>query len=303
MKEVTDYFLGCFAALLRSISDGKAPSVTDISNATGPAIPEHVIDSLLEEAAKHSNAAAMDELAHIASCIAGRTGDSIVEILEARKIQISLKLLPNAYIAGKEKLVRSLVYNGFILHPTVKSFTVLLTTVCQKKDYPHGLLKSLLNSEDNIERPFQDGSKDDVYERCIAYCAMNGRSDLVELFLKRGARISTETVERYSPCIGRALSRNGCRFRAVRTPRGLVRCVDVCWQNRGLTQLHCDWLSKANLSAFLTRLDVSGNQLSSIPYGLLDGTLRRLEEVDCSGNKLKSLWCEDIDGPVTDKYK
>ena len=291
------------AALMKSVCEGGVPSVKEIEGATGPVIAKHVIDSLLEQAVQHNNAAAVDELAHIAGRTTGTTQESIVDILQARNIQVSLKLLPNAYIAGREKLVRSLVNRGFILHPTVVSYTVLLTTVCQKKDYPHSLLRYLLNIEKTIKRPFQDCSKEDVYERCLKYCCMNDRDDLVELFLKRGAGMSADTLQRYSSCIGHAMSHIGCHFRAVRTPRGLVRCVDICWQDRGLTQIDGAWVSKQNLHAFLTRLDVSNNQLSYIPYCLLDGTLRCLEDLDCSGNKLKSLWADDADRLPRDKYK
>lgn len=210
-------------------------------------------------------------------------------------------MLPNAYAAGREGLVRCLVGNGFVLHA---SYTSLLSTASQKNDYPSSLLDHLLDHEQHLEQPFGDCSKEDVYEQCIRHCCSNNRDDLVELFLKRGATVSVETVDRYTSCIGLAMARIGCDSYFITNSRNPFRkFVDICWQHRGLLILDGKWLSESNLGASVVRLDVSGNRLYSIPHSLLDGTLPWLEELDCSQNKLRSLWSEDYIGCLPREYR
>ena len=298
----TAYLSSCLLELLRCIADGEAPSASALRSAVGPSVCEETIGMLLSCAAKHSNAAAVSEIGQL---VAARQGDNIVDIMTAKGIVLGLKLLPNAYIAGRVELVDSLIERGFILHPSIEPYPALLTAVCQKQNYPCSLLESLLSSEDNIRRPFRDLDcrKKDVYEKCIELCCENDRHDLVEVFIKRQAQPSDKTLNQYSSCLGRAMSRIGSQFNSVRSSQRVIKYVDISWQNMGLCHVNDDWLSKANLCAFLARFNVSGNQLSSIPSCLFDGTLPRLEEVDCSHNKLKVLWNEDKDQPSRDRYR
>lgn len=276
--------------------------MSEIVDASRPSSCQETIDLLLSHAAKHNNAAAIDELAQIVmSDKSPGQGDTIIDIMAAKGIQISLKLLPNAYAAGREELVRSLAAKKFVLHPSIEPYTALLTAVCQKQNYPPSLLELLLDSEDDIDRPFGDSRKEDVYERCLISCCLNDRADLVESFVKRRARLSKETLDSYSSCIGRAMSHIGSLYHTVRSSSGLVRQVEICWQNMGLRHVSHSWLSGANLHALIVKLNVSGNQLSFIAPCLFDGTLPRLEEVNCSENKLTSLWDEDKDRTSTEK--
>lgn len=280
--------------LLRRIGEDEDLSADDILSATSNSISENVVDSLLKQASKHNNAAVIDEIARLLD----HTLESVITSLATKGWRFDSRLLVNAYTAGRENLVRTLLAMGHVLHYSVKPYTVLLASVCQKANYPCSLLKLLLESEENIDRPFSGRSKEDLYEKCLMYCCFNDRHDCARLFLKRHARMSEQTLERYSSCIGRAMRGIGCVYTLDRTP-----CVDICWQKRRLTHVPQAWLSRANLEAHVTKLDLSGNQLSSIPFCLLDGTLRLLVEVDVSKNNLKSLWNEGIREPSTGKQR
>ena len=285
---------------MRKITDGNTVTLSEIASAAGQDVPIRVFTFLLAHATNCHNAVAVDDLAHIV-CLRKKAGQSVFDILQTMKTPISLKLLSNAYIAGREKLVRALVHLKFVLHPAVESYTVLLATVCQNKDYPLSLFRFLLKSEETIEEPFQDCSRDDVYQKCVTYCCINERDDLAAVLLKRGATVAAETLRCYSSCVGRAMKHIGCHLYAILTPKCLVRCAELSWQSRRLTQIYNDWLSRDNLAAFLTKLDISDNGLGSIPSSILDGTLTRLEEVDCSQNSLTSLY-HDVDEPYQRTY-
>lgn len=281
--------------LLSRIAKDEVPTEEEIIGVIRGPIPEEAIDSLLLQAAKFSNVnalCALDKL--LPTSWIRRPRDTIVDVLLAKGITLSVKLLSNAYVAGREQIVTALLEQGFLLCPAVMPYTVLLATVCQKRDYPASLLQSLLEQEKIFEQPFQDLTKEDVYDKCLTYCCINERDDLVALIIERcrGIKLNKEI---HSACIGRAISRIGSLYHAMPINReSKVNCVHICWKNLGLTHLSDSWLTKANLGAFITRLDVSRNQLSSIPYSLLDGTLQNLEEVDCSQNKIQCLWDDDI---------
>jgi Leucine-rich repeat (LRR) protein len=286
-----------FLELLKCIGNGGAPSANALESAVGPSVREETLHILLSCAARHSNAAAISEIGQLMKAEQG----NIVDIMTAKGIILSLKMLPNAYIAGRAELVESLVQRGHVLHPSIP-YSVLLTAACQKQTYPCRLLESLLMNEDKA-KGLQKCKKEDLYKECIELCCENDRDDLVELFIKRQGQPSEKALEQYSTCLGRVMSRIGSQLYSVRSSQRRIRCVDIDWQNRGLCQVHDNWLSKANLSAFLARFDVSHNQLSFLPSCVFDGTLPWLEEVDCSHNKLKALWSEDDNRPSSDRNR
>lgn len=286
---------------MRRIGNGAVLPSNEIVGELGPTVSTEVVNYLLSGAAESGNSEALHELHKLAVSTGIKTPEGkIIDELEAKRTAIGVELLSNAYLAGREMIVWALLNRGFALQPSDVPYTVLLTSVCQVQNYPACLLESLLEQEDSIVQPFQDSTKEEVWDRCLAYCCSNDRRDLVELLIRK---ISFDG-ERYSSCIGRALSRIGSRYYAAQGRRESTGyCVDICWDNLGLFFLCDEWLTKTNLGAFITKLNVSDNQLSSIPYSLLDGTLQLLEEVDCSKNKLKSLWSDDVPCPSTYKYR
>ena len=295
-----------FADLLKRIRNGEAPSPNDVKAVLGQSLGEDSLDSLLFCAIRCSNADALYELGTLLTSQGEiHPNQTIIDLIQKKGFKIGAKLLVNAFIAGREDMVRSLLNYGLILHPVVEAYTVLLATVCQKDNYPASLLECLLEQEKTIQRPFQDRDRNEVYETCVKYCCVNDRDDLVKVFINHFGNIPVDDAN-CSSCIGRAMSRIGSQYYLARVSPdsdNTVKCGIVSWANFGLTHLSGEWLTRANLGALLVKLDVSSNKLSSIPFNVLDGTLPRLEEVDCSHNKLRSLWSDEASISTRNKFR
>jgi serine/threonine protein kinase/Leucine-rich repeat (LRR) protein len=272
----------------------------------GPSLVESTIDLLLSCASECSNANALHELGKLFTCQErAQPNQTIIDVIQKKGFQLGTSLLVNAFIAGLEYMVRSLLNCGLILHPEVMAYTVLLAKVCQNETYPASLLKCLIEQEDTIQRPFQDRDKNEVYATCVKYCCRNDRDDLIEVFIKHVGHVPVEDAH-CSSCIGRAMSRIGSQYyNASVSPdsSSTVKCGIISWESFSLTHLSGQWLTRENLGAFLVRLDVSRNKLSSLPFNVLDGTLPQLEEVDCSHNKLRSLWNDKDPIPIKNKFR
>ena len=284
-----------YAELLKRISDGQDLLATDILDVV-PTLREEsdVIDSLLKCTAQYSNAAVMDELTHIL----GHTHKSLVDLLDTKGFCLRSTLLANAYIKGREKLVHALFDQK---HSFFCSYTALVATVCLQLAYPSSLFRHLLDNEDRFDKPFCSRSKENLYEKALVYCCLNDQHNLARLLIERKATVSVDTLERFPSCLGRAMKEIGCVSTVKQVTRERkVKCVEVCWQNMQLFQLPQSWLS---LLPDATKLDVSNNQLLSIPFGLLDGSMPLLLELDASNNKLESIWHEDMNQLSTTKPK
>ena len=72
--------------------------------------------------------------------------------------------------------------------------------------------------------------------------------------------------------------------------------LDIVWQHRELTKLHPDWIQTVlrenlnpSISSVLIKLDVSRNQLTTLPLQIFQ--LANLIEIDVSHNLLTALPC------------
>ena len=263
----------------------------------GSASPQ-IVHKFFREAAKCDNVVALEALHDIQLSLdigvdfrgavesAAKAGSGkAMSYLVSKGASLDVSVLYDAFWNEYVDLVNELRKQDVVLHPDLCSCEVLLDEVTSRCEYPVALFETLLDSL----KEFGDAVD---YEKSIVNSCRMGRDDFVLLLVEKGAQLKSSLPEDCYACFGRALAKFRCRMRRVFLHNRLpISGCEVDWSRVGLRLLDGGWLRgiETERSAWLTKVDVSGNQLRSIPFHLLDGTFPILEELDCSRNEISTL--------------
>eukprot|EP00118_Oscarella_pearsei_P018280 m.186686 g.186686 ORF g.186686 m.186686 type:complete len:2135 (+) comp39354_c0_seq50:173-6577(+) len=286
-----------FEAILQPIRRGSGMS-TQAAGSVSPALWR----IFFWEAAKCDNANALKTLydvqqslnirvdLQVAVQVAVKAGSiKAVRYLVLQEAPLSTKVLYDAYLFGHEEIVKELRNKETSLRLDLSSCNELIAEASSRADYSASLYESLLATSPVDS----DGS---IYGKAVVNCCRNGRPDLVTMLILKGAKVRPLPEDCFQ-CFGEGLANIRCKsYRANQRGNQWIVGCDIDWKECKLFLIDGSWFQhiEKEKDVLLTRVDVSGNHLQSLPLNLLDGTFPFLEELFCSGNKIISLGNDEV---------